>query len=366
MELSHSFKSVQLGPGYIGIHIRKNGTIKNIEPDVQESLQNAGVNINWIMTKIENQKFSKKLLLQKANGTKNYQIEFTVGKCVQPAPEEEKERTKKNEEKDDAVKKENVNFRNKLNKAMEKNKKAKTKSIAPVPGTSATTLLTKNLNPSHKSAIHHELLGIDLEDYDCSICSDIFALPTSLLCGHTFCFECIYTWYLVHKNLQCPICRENIHQIPINYQLILKSQIDRHFENQPGNQLEYKARIQRGEKFRGEAKEKEREMKANPPPPSSSSSYEDSSEESSSYFSDEAEEEGQQERRPQRPIISNSSSFSSSASSSSHMRQFRAEQRRRRRRPLKWHEKIRKKFRTLLRSWNCMGQQPRHHHRRTR
>jgi hypothetical protein len=76
---------------------------------------------------LEHQKFSKKLLLQKANGTKNYQIEFTVGKCVQPAPAEEKERTKKNEEKDDAAKKEKVNFRNKLNKAMEKNKKEKKK-----------------------------------------------------------------------------------------------------------------------------------------------------------------------------------------------------------------------------------------------
>merc|ERR1712034_213327 len=328
----------------------------------------AGVNINWVMTKIENQKFSKKLLLQKANGTKNYQIEFTVGKCVQPAPAEEKERTKKNEEKDDAAKKEKVNFRNKLNKAMEKKKKEKKKSIAPVSCTSATTLSTKNLNPSHKSAIHHELLGIDLEDYDCSICSDIFALPTSLLCGHTFCFECIYTWYLVHKNLQCPICREEIHQIPINYQLILKSQIDRHFENQPGNQLEYKARIQRGEKFRGEAKEKEKEMKANPPAPSSSSSYEESSGESSSCSSSDEDEREERTQR-QRPIISNSSSFSSSSSDASSTEDFVDYQRHqlhRRRRPLRWHERIRKKFRNMIRCMNCVGQPPQQRRRARR
>jgi len=357
MEVPHSFKSVQIEPGYIGIHIRKNGTIQNIEPDVQESLQIAGINVNWIMAKIDNKKFSKKLLLQMAKGTENYQIKFYVGKCVQPAAQKEKK--KKRERVVVAVKEKKANFRNNLHKALEKNKKVIKKTIASDPDDSATT--SKNLNLLQNDSNHHDVLGLDLEDYDCSICSDIFALPTSLLCGHTFCFECIYTWYLVHKNLQCPICREEIHQIPINYQLILKSQIDRHFENQPGNQLEYKARIQRGEKFRGEAKEKEKEMKANPPPPSSSSSYEESSGESSSCSSSDEDEREERTQR-QRPIISNSSSFSSSSSDASSSTEdfvdYQRHQLHRRRRPLRWHERIRKKFRNMIRCMNCVGQPP--------
>merc|ERR1712096_503152 len=83
-----------------------------------------------------------------------------------------------------AVKEKKANLRNNLHKALEKNKKVIKKTIASDPDDSATT--SKNLNLLQNDSNHHDVLGLDLEDYDCSICSDIFALPTSLLCGHTF------------------------------------------------------------------------------------------------------------------------------------------------------------------------------------
>jgi len=147
-----------------------------------------------------------------------------------------------------------------------------------------------------------------MEHYQCTICSDVFAHPTSLLCGHTFCFECIFTWYIVHKNQQCPICRQDVNQIPTNCQLLLKSQIDLYFKDQPGKQEEYQERLKKGEEMMINVKEKEEEMKlvlealANAPSSDDYSSYDDYSdytdEDGDYYYSSFDDADGDQNDSP--------------------------------------------------------------------
>uniref|UniRef100_A0A6B2LQC5 RING-type domain-containing protein n=1 Tax=Arcella intermedia TaxID=1963864 RepID=A0A6B2LQC5_9EUKA len=45
--------------------------------------------------------------------------------------------------------------------------------------------------------------------YTCLICMDVFYEPVTLLCGHTYCFTCLYKLVQTsHKN-QCPACFEH-------------------------------------------------------------------------------------------------------------------------------------------------------------
>lgn len=39
----------------------------------------------------------------------------------------------------------------------------------------------------------------------CIICTEVFVDPVCLLCGHTFCKNCIRAW--VKSNKACPVCR---------------------------------------------------------------------------------------------------------------------------------------------------------------
>jgi len=46
------------------------------------------------------------------------------------------------------------------------------------------------------------------DDFQCSICLELFVLPTSLHCGHTFCKRCIAQYTRTKSN--CPTCRRDI------------------------------------------------------------------------------------------------------------------------------------------------------------
>ena len=48
--------------------------------------------------------------------------------------------------------------------------------------------------------------------FDCNICLDNATDPVVTLCGHLFCWPCIYKWIKPnnHKNCFCPVCKTSI------------------------------------------------------------------------------------------------------------------------------------------------------------
>ena len=45
----------------------------------------------------------------------------------------------------------------------------------------------------------------------CSICADYMVLPSTLMCGHNYCKECIVKWIDEQgKGVSCPVCRKVI------------------------------------------------------------------------------------------------------------------------------------------------------------
>lgn len=53
--------------------------------------------------------------------------------------------------------------------------------------------------------IHHGL--------ECPICAEMMYVPLTCLCGHTFCYECIDSWFDTKMN--CPTCRTEMEQPPV-------------------------------------------------------------------------------------------------------------------------------------------------------
>lgn len=45
-------------------------------------------------------------------------------------------------------------------------------------------------------------------DCTCPVCCDIFKDPVVLLCGHSFCKDCLQEWWRQSGLQQCPVCRE--------------------------------------------------------------------------------------------------------------------------------------------------------------
>ena len=55
-------------------------------------------------------------------------------------------------------------------------------------------------------------VNIEESDLTCSICLNLFHIPVTVTCGHTFCFACINN-YGQKKNsdsIQCPLCRQKV------------------------------------------------------------------------------------------------------------------------------------------------------------
>lgn len=46
------------------------------------------------------------------------------------------------------------------------------------------------------------------EQFQCSICLDIFNNPVSIPCGHNFCMGCIKRFWDMRHKWPCPLCQE--------------------------------------------------------------------------------------------------------------------------------------------------------------
>ncbi|KAM7377091.1 hypothetical protein PAMA_013733 [Pampus argenteus] len=53
----------------------------------------------------------------------------------------------------------------------------------------------------------HYVFDLMSELLNCCICLDEFTKPTSLPCGHSFCFGCIGEYWRINEACQCPLCK---------------------------------------------------------------------------------------------------------------------------------------------------------------
>ncbi|XP_039647709.1 nuclear factor 7, brain-like [Perca fluviatilis] len=46
------------------------------------------------------------------------------------------------------------------------------------------------------------------EDFCCSVCREVFRDPVVLSCSHSFCRDCLKTWWRAKQAQECPVCRK--------------------------------------------------------------------------------------------------------------------------------------------------------------
>lgn len=87
----------------------------------------------------------------------------------------------------------------------------------------------------------------DNADLQCCICISIYAAPVTLLCGHSFCYECIYQHFKKRsRKSKCPLCSAKIKFLPKHTSVALKSLIERHVKIYQELQNDYTERNSRG------------------------------------------------------------------------------------------------------------------------
>ncbi|XP_013770703.1 tripartite motif-containing protein 7-like, partial [Pundamilia nyererei] len=52
------------------------------------------------------------------------------------------------------------------------------------------------------------------EQFQCSICLDVFTNPASTPCGHSFCMQCITKYWNGAKVFKCPLCKKSFEKRP--------------------------------------------------------------------------------------------------------------------------------------------------------
>ncbi|XP_049430104.1 nuclear factor 7, ovary-like [Epinephelus fuscoguttatus] len=59
------------------------------------------------------------------------------------------------------------------------------------------------------------------EDFCCSVCQDIFKDPVILSCSHSFCKDCLQSWWREKQTRECPVCKRRHSQeiLPPNFAL---------------------------------------------------------------------------------------------------------------------------------------------------
>ncbi|XP_044204516.1 nuclear factor 7, ovary-like [Thunnus albacares] len=61
------------------------------------------------------------------------------------------------------------------------------------------------------------------EDLSCSVCHDIFKDPVVLSCSHSFCKDCLKTWWREKQTQMCPLCKRRSSRSDPPQNLVLKN-----------------------------------------------------------------------------------------------------------------------------------------------
>ncbi|KAL3515209.1 hypothetical protein ACH5RR_022111 [Cinchona calisaya] len=66
--------------------------------------------------------------------------------------------------------------------------------------------VSESVDASH-SADENNQAG-EVGDFECNICFDLAQNPIVTLCGHLYCWPCLYRWLQVHSfSHECPVCK---------------------------------------------------------------------------------------------------------------------------------------------------------------
>ncbi|CAN6448005.1 unnamed protein product [Victoria cruziana] len=61
--------------------------------------------------------------------------------------------------------------------------------------------------PSHNASSSSGSGNGDAGSFECNICLELAQDPIVTLCGHLFCWPCLYRWLRVHSHSDCPVCK---------------------------------------------------------------------------------------------------------------------------------------------------------------
>ena len=60
------------------------------------------------------------------------------------------------------------------------------------------------------------------QDLCCPVCQDVFRDPVVLSCSHSFCKDCLQSWWIDKPTRECPVCRKRSLSKP-HFSLVLKN-----------------------------------------------------------------------------------------------------------------------------------------------
>ncbi|ETW08675.1 hypothetical protein H310_01205 [Aphanomyces invadans] len=67
-----------------------------------------------------------------------------------------------------------------------------------------------NLVPSNAPVPPRREVADGSYSFECNICLDHVKEPVVTLCGHLYCWSCLYRW--ISRNNQCPVCKAGVTQ----------------------------------------------------------------------------------------------------------------------------------------------------------
>lgn len=68
-------------------------------------------------------------------------------------------------------------------------------------------------NTAKDKSLNDHLLAKITSVVECSVCSEIMNVPFMGSCGHTFCYECLKSWFT--NKVNCPTCRQSFEYPPV-------------------------------------------------------------------------------------------------------------------------------------------------------
>ncbi|KAK7252883.1 hypothetical protein RIF29_37138 [Crotalaria pallida] len=106
---------------------------------------------------------------------------------------------------------------------------------------------TTPFSPPNPSCSFNNNSNNDAGDFECNICFDLAQDPVITLCGHLFCWPCLYQWLHHHSHSQeCPVCKALVQEdklVPLYGRG--KNQTDPRTKSYPGMDIPHRPSGQR-------------------------------------------------------------------------------------------------------------------------